>query len=249
MEVKALRNNGTEVNNHRQSHHPGSLEPELMICLCSRALVRHLAALFGSNNRDRKMPRHPNQEQCLIFTAGARTILYIYRPGAALQLVVLQCISLQSAVMAVIRTGTLSAAPTSNTLLNIESSSAVATSIANVAFIEILYCKIHLNLYAQYSNLDSEQYISSVMGPELMINFCPRDYPGIYAVKNSKFEHFNGRIFIKIVKAILVYLLQRVCIVIAAASQDVTRAQRCWMQMKLCDALSTVMHPSQNLNC
>ena len=67
MEVKALRNNGTEVNNHRQSHHPGSLEPELMICLCSRALVRHLAALFGSNNRDRKMPRHPNQEQCLIF--------------------------------------------------------------------------------------------------------------------------------------------------------------------------------------
>ena len=72
MEVKALRNNGTEVNNHRQSHHPGSLEPELMICLCSRALVRHLAALFGSNIRDRKMPRHPNQEQCLIFTARCR---------------------------------------------------------------------------------------------------------------------------------------------------------------------------------
>ena len=98
MEVKALRNNGTEVNNHRQSHHPGSLEPELMICLCSRALVRHLAALFGSIIRDRKMPRHPNQEQCLIFTAGARTILYIYRHCAALQLV--QCISLQSVLMA-----------------------------------------------------------------------------------------------------------------------------------------------------
>ena len=41
----------------------------------------------------------------------------------------------------------------------------------------------HLNPNAQYSNLDSEQYISSAMGPELMINFCPRDYPGIYAVK------------------------------------------------------------------
>ena len=128
-----------------------------------------------------------------------------------------------------IRTGTMSSAPTSNSHLNIvessKSSSAVATSIANRAFIEISYCKIHLN--AQYSNLESEQYISSVMDPELMINFCPRDYPGIYAVKNSKFEHFNGRIFIKILKAILVYLLLRVCNVIATASEDVTRAQRC----------------------
>ena len=123
----------------------------------------------------------------------------------------------------------MSSAPTSNAYLNTEesskSSSAVATSIANRAFIEILYCKSHLN--AQYSNLESEQYISSVMDPELMINFCPRDYPGIYAVKNSKFEHFNSRIFIKILKAILVYLLSRVCNVIATASEDVTTAQRC----------------------
>ena len=31
-----------------------------------------------------------------------------------------------------------------------------------------------------------------------MINFCPRDYIGIYVVKSSKSEHFNDRIFIKI---------------------------------------------------
>ena len=98
-----------------------------------------------------------------------------------------------------IRTGTMSSA-TSNTHL-VESSINLCRQ-ALPMWHSWKYCiaKVVIpcrpNPDAQYS--DSEQYISSAMGPELMINFCPRDYIGIYVVKSSKSEHFNDRIFIKI---------------------------------------------------
>ena len=144
-----------------------------------------------------------------------------------------------------IKTGTMSSA-TSNTHLVEWSKSNSAVSIDKHCqwsiWENIVLQKLSsiLNPNAQYSNLDSEQYISSAMGPELMINFCPRDYPGIYAVKNSKSEHFNGHIFIKI-------LFASSCIYCGCMLQCYKlKDARCRWNSVMHWVL---MHRPQNLNC
>ena len=213
-----------------------------MICLCC-ALFCHLAAFLESNIRAWKCP--VIQKLCFIFTARCRTRTILW---AALR--VLQCIGLQSFVRVLKnqKTGTMSSATlTENTTAERRQASCHSLDYW------IIKVVIPSNPNAQYSNPNSKlwQYISSVTGPELMINVCPHDYPGIYAVKNSQSEHFNDRIFIKrhqsssCISSLCIYSWEFE--IWLQLHLRMLQALRCEMQMKLCDAPSNASYTKPEL--
>ena len=213
-----------------------------MICLCC-ALFCHLAAFLESNIRAWKCP--VIQKLCFIFTARCRD------PDHPLSRSASASVHRSAVVVRVLKnqkTGTMSSATlTENTTAERRQASCHSLDYW------IIKVVIPSNPNAQYSNPNSKlwQYISSVTGPELMINVCPHDYPGIYAVKNSQSEHFNDRIFIKrhqsssCISSLCIYSWEFE--IWLQLHLRMLQALRCEMQMKLCDAPSNASYTKPEL--